>query len=207
MVLFGAGYDTRALRYRHKHEGKINFIEVVLPSVIEGKAKLYAKFRREQDPDWDLEKNGSKLIPFDLNGCGGDDPRSLIEILRTQGQLKKDIPTFMVWEAVLFYVNEDAVRNIMEDLFSFARRGGNGDDSRAETLLCFTGAPQRVQFLAIPRLAVYLTLSRFVPFFKKIHLSRLSMCHLLTRRENSSKIKNLTWSSTDRDGVVQSTSP
>ena len=139
VVLFGAGYDTRALRYRHKHEGKINFIEVDLPSVVEGKSKLYEKFQREQDPDWDLQGRGSNFIPFDLNNCGGSDPTSLIETLRNQGGLKENIPTFMVWEAVLFYVNEDAVRNIMSELFAFAKKGGNGDDPSAETLLCFTG--------------------------------------------------------------------
>lgn len=40
IVLFGAGYDTRALRYRHKHGNKVNFVEVDLPSVIEGKGKV-----------------------------------------------------------------------------------------------------------------------------------------------------------------------
>lgn len=139
VVLFGAGYDTRALRYRHKHEGKINFIEVDLPSVVEGKRKLYEKFQREQDPEWDLQGRGSNFIPFDLNDCGGSDPTSLIDVLRNQGGLKENIPTFMVWEAVLFYVNEDAVRNIMGDLFAFAKKGGNGEDPSAETLLCFTG--------------------------------------------------------------------
>ncbi len=139
LVLFGAGYDTRALRYRHKHGGKINFIEVDLPNVVEGKAKLYEKFQQEQDPEWDLQNQGSKLIPFDLNECGGDDPTSIIDILRTQGGLKENVPTFLVSEAVLFYVNEDAVRNFMMDLFKFAKEGGNGKSPHAETLLCFTG--------------------------------------------------------------------
>ena len=137
VVLFGAGYDTRALRYRHAHGGRINFIEVDLPSVVEGKRKLYQKFQREQDPDWDSSK--ATMIPFDLNDCGGDNAKSLIGTLRKQGGLKENVPTFLVWEAVLFYVNEDAVRNIMDELFAFARTGGNGDDPSAETLLCFTG--------------------------------------------------------------------
>lgn len=45
----------------------------------------------------------------------------------------------MVWEAVLFYVNEDAIRNIMGELFEFSSIGGNGNGPRAETVLCFTG--------------------------------------------------------------------
>ena len=139
VVLFGAGYDTRALRYRHCHNHKINFMEVDLPSVVEGKGKLYQKFQQDHDPEWNLSKDGSTLIPFDLNDCGGDLPISLVETLRKNG-LKKNVPTFFVWEAVLFYVNEDAVRNIMKDLFEFAQPGGNGDSPNAETMICFTGA-------------------------------------------------------------------
>jgi len=148
IVLMGAGYDTRALRYRHKHGSKANFIEVDLPSVVEGKAKLYQKFQREQDPDWDLEKHGSTLVPFDLNDAGGLNPRSLIETLRETGALKKDVPTLFVSEAVLFYVNEDAVRNIMNDFFEFASEGGNGESPRAETLFCFTDSLK--PFLDVP---------------------------------------------------------
>jgi len=138
IVLFGAGYDTRALRFRHKHGSKANFIEVDLPSVVEGKDKLYRKFQREQDPKWDYEKDGSTLIPFDLNDAGGSNPKSLIKVLRDSGSLKKDIPTMVVSEAVLFYVNEDAVMNVMQEFFDFAKPGGNGDSEKAETLFCFT---------------------------------------------------------------------
>lgn len=136
VVLFGAGYDTRALRYRHAHANMANFIEVDLPSVVEGKRKLYEKFQREQDPNWDLEKYGSKLIPFDLNDAGGKKPKSLIKILREQGGLKENVPTFFVSEAVLFYVNEDAVSNIFQEFFDFTKN--NGDSPKAETLFCFT---------------------------------------------------------------------
>lgn len=38
---------------------------------------------------------------------------------------------------VLFYVDEGAVRNIMQELFDFSKVGGNGPT--AETMLCFTG--------------------------------------------------------------------
>lgn len=137
VVLFGAGYDTRALRYRHRHENKINIFEVDLPEVVDGKGRLYKKFQRENDQSWDLENKGSTLIPLNLNSCGGSSPVNLVEELRKNG-LKENVPTFFVWEAVLFYIDEDAVRNIMNDLFKFAQPGGNGESPRAETLLCFT---------------------------------------------------------------------
>lgn len=143
VVLFGAGYDTRALRYRHKHSEKIHFIEVDLPDVVDGKRKLYKKFRDENDPAWSFEadgKDGAKhtLVPFDLNNCGGDDPTSLIETLRKEGRLQENVPTLLVFEAVLFYVDESAVRNIMQELFDFSQVGGNGDDPRAQAMICFT---------------------------------------------------------------------
>ena len=88
VVLFGAGYDTRALRYRHKHSSKINFIEVDLPEVVEGKTKLYEKFKVENDPEWE---NTISLVPFNLNDCGGESPTSLIETLKEKGGELNDI--------------------------------------------------------------------------------------------------------------------
>lgn len=153
VVLFGAGYDTRALRYRHEHSEKIHFVEVDLPEVVDGKRKLYKKFRDENDPTWDFEgdgKDGAKhtLVPFDLNNCGGDSPTSLIETLRTEGKLEKNVPTLLVFEAVLFYVDESAVRNIMQELFDFTKLGGNGDDPRAQGMICFTDSLK--PFLDVP---------------------------------------------------------
>lgn len=131
IVLFGAGYDTRALRFRNEHDGKINFFEVDLPEVVKGKTVLYDKFRSEHDPDY---KNESTLIPLDLNQCGSDgdsEPVSLIDVLKKNG-LDPDVPTFFVFEAVLFYVNESAVRNIMDELFSYSQ------SDKSESMLCLT---------------------------------------------------------------------
>jgi len=123
IVLFGAGYDTRALRFRNAHDRKVNFFEVDLPSVCQGKETLYKKFQAEHDPNM----KGSTLIPFDLNDCG--EGTSLIETLKNSG-LDTSRPTFFVFEAVLFYVNEPAVRNIMQELFYYSKT--------VETMLCFT---------------------------------------------------------------------
>mmetsp|Transcript_3185 Transcript_3185/g.8791 ORF Transcript_3185/g.8791 Transcript_3185/m.8791 type:complete len:312 (+) Transcript_3185:418-1353(+) len=98
VVLFGAGYDTRALRYRHRHSGMINFVEVDLPEVVEGKSKLYQQFRRTNDPEWSMSDRHN-LVPFDLNDCGGQNPTSLIQTLRKEANLKENVPTLMVWEA------------------------------------------------------------------------------------------------------------
>ena len=143
MVLFGAGYDTRALRYRHAHDDKLQFIEVDLPDVVEGKKRLYQKFQRDNDPDWDFEGKGSNFVPFDLNQCGGSNPESLITVLKERGGLREDIPTLFVFEAVLFYVEEDAIRNIMGDLTTFMN---SWRERGAEALLCMTGAQEYISF-------------------------------------------------------------
>jgi len=130
IVLFGAGYDTRAIRYRNAHGSKINFIEVDLPEVTEGKRKLYEKFQKTQDPDWKLGERHN-LVPLDLNSCGDEEGVGLLDTLKKVGGLNKDLPTLFVWEAVLFYVNEDAVRNIMTELTDFT-------SSRTNSMLCFT---------------------------------------------------------------------
>jgi O-methyltransferase involved in polyketide biosynthesis len=129
------------LRYRHAHEG-LQFIEVDLPDVVEGKKRLYQKFQRDNDPDWNLERDGTNFVPFDLNECGGgngndDDAKSLIQVLQDRGGLRREIPTLFVFEAVLFYVEEDAIRNIMSDLTSFMN---SWEERGAEALLCMTGA-------------------------------------------------------------------
>ena len=84
VVLFGSGYDTRALRFRDRHSKNINFIEVDLPEVVEGKTKLYNRFQERTDPSWDFGDKHT-LVPFDLNECGGNVPKSLIKTLREQG--------------------------------------------------------------------------------------------------------------------------
>ena len=130
VVLFGAGYDTRALRFRNSHNGKINFFEVDLPDICQGKRTLYDKFQADHDPD--MEKNASTFVPLDLNSCGDEQGSGLMKTIRASG-LDSSLPTFFVFEAVLFYVNEDAVRNIAKELFDVARNPTAG-----ETMLCFT---------------------------------------------------------------------
>lgn len=144
IVLFGAGYDTRSLRFRHAHGDKINFFELDLPDVVEGKKKLYKKFQEENDPEWDLDGKGPKVVGFDLNDCGGDSPKGLLDVLRGAG-LKEGVPTLFVWEAVLFYVNEDAIRNIMRDLFDFCSPEGN---QGVESMLCMTDSLK--PFVSVP---------------------------------------------------------
>ena len=112
VVLFGAGYDTRSLRYEQQGLGGARFFEVDLPPVVAGKSRLHASWKERTDrPNAELPA----YVPFDLNDClraaadggdGGDAARSassaLLSALRAAGL--RDAPTIFVFEAVLFYV-------------------------------------------------------------------------------------------------------
>lgn len=126
-ILIGAGYDTRALRFRNKHGGKIQFFEADLPDVCEGKQTLYNKFKKEEDPS--LKQ--STLIPLDLNVF--DDPNVDFMKKLEEAGLDTSLPTFLCFEAVLFYVNENAINNLMSSIFKYAE-----DPKKGELMLCMT---------------------------------------------------------------------
>ncbi|GMH96698.1 hypothetical protein TrVE_jg53 [Triparma verrucosa] len=121
VVLFGSGYDTRALRYRSKTN--LNFYEVDLPSVVEGKAKLYEMYLRE-NPDG-IEKVTSRFLGKDLNEYKEG---SLISDLESLG-LDPTLPTLFIWEAVLFYVNESPKRRIFTELYTFNKSPERNENS------------------------------------------------------------------------------
>lgn len=126
-ILIGAGYDTRALRFRNKHGGKIRFFEADLPDVCEGKQTLYDKFKKEEDP----KLSQSTLIPLDLNEFN-DDNVDFMKRLEKAG-MDTSLPTFLCFEAVLFYVDEKAINNLMSSIFKYAENPKNG-----ELMLCMT---------------------------------------------------------------------
>lgn len=115
IVLFGAGYDTRSLRYN----GRADFYEVDLPDVVEGKGRLQ---RYWKDLKAEQGSNEEVILPtrlgYDLNDAADSAKPSLTQALADAG-LKSDTPTLFVWEAVLFYVKPEAVLEIFSDTFSF----------------------------------------------------------------------------------------
>lgn len=144
-MLFGAGYDTRSLRYEQQGLGGARFFEVDLPPVVAGKSRLHASWKERTDrPNAELPA----YVPFDLNDClraaadggdGGDAARSassaLLSALRAAGL--RDAPTIFVFEAVLFYVEEDAVRDLTADLAAFVG-AQSGDSAVAGSAICYT---------------------------------------------------------------------
>ena len=136
VVLMGAGYDTRSLRKQGPH---VDFFEVDLPEIVEGKQRLYGKYVAEH-PD------RSKLPT--MLGMDLDDARvegTLLGKLYAAG-LKRDVPTMFVFEAVLFYLEPEATEGIFGDIEAHSKGAARGDQIEAmgdngsgvETVVAFT---------------------------------------------------------------------
>ena len=114
IVLFGAGYDTRSLRYNND----ATFYEVDLPDVVDGKGRLQQYWKDLQAK----ADNGEDVtlptrIGYDLNDAADPNKPSLSQTL-TQAGLDPNLPTLFIWEAVLFYVKPEAVLEIFDDVFN-----------------------------------------------------------------------------------------
>ena len=121
-MLFGAGFDTRSLRYYGKGA---QFFEVDLPAVVAGKRRLHKRWRDQLQPGAELPT----CVGFDLNGYL--DGASVLDALKSAG-LRADAPTLFVWEAVLFYVDPDAVTALTADIAAF------GAANPAGAAVCYT---------------------------------------------------------------------
>ena len=118
IVLFGAGYDTRSLRYNND----ATFYEVDLPDVVDGKGRLQQYWKDLQSK----ADNGEGVtlptrIGYDLNDAADPSKPSLSQTL-TQAGLDPNIPTLFIWEAVLFYVKPEAVLEIFDDVFNLGTK-------------------------------------------------------------------------------------
>jgi O-methyltransferase involved in polyketide biosynthesis len=120
VVVFGAGFDTRSIRYQR--EG-LRFFEVDLPDTIEAKRVVHERYQADENPSVRLPAR----VGFDLNDC---EHTSLLDTLEAEHGLRRDVPTLFISEAVMFYVNPRAIAALYHDIFSF----GQG----AEAMYCFT---------------------------------------------------------------------
>jgi len=119
VVIFGAGFDTRSIRYQR--EG-LRFFEVDLPDTIEAKSVVHQRYK-SNNPETRLPT----LIGMDLNDC---EQSSLLDKLEAEHGFKRNVPTMFVSEAVLFYVNPQAIANLYNEIFTFGQQ--------AEAMYCFT---------------------------------------------------------------------
>jgi methyltransferase (TIGR00027 family) len=115
IVLVGAGYDTRALRYR---SSGCDFFEVDLPDVVAVKAKLRARYLADAEPDGAARAAAAeeRCLGVDLNEAAG----SVVERLGECG-LRTDAPTLVVVEAVLFYLAPPAKERLLAEVARLLR--------------------------------------------------------------------------------------
>lgn len=112
VVLIGAGYDTRALRYR---TSGANFYEVDLPKVNDVKATMMERFCKVNGESSGI--SGCRTLGVDLNKVTMAPPGVFAE-LEALG-LDRQKPTLVVIEAVLFYLSPPAKRALLADAATF----------------------------------------------------------------------------------------
>lgn len=108
LVVLGAGYDTRAIRYQSQG---LEVYEVDLPTMAEKKSSMLRFYL-------DNTRNTSSNIehvPLDLNEIFTRG-KSLVETLEERGFRVGD-ETFVVCEAVLFYLIPNAVEKLLTEVF------------------------------------------------------------------------------------------
>lgn len=116
VVILGAGYDSRALRF--KRDGVV-FFEVDLPAIQENKRKILEKNNLSNDicfvsVDFSSDNLSSKLI---------------------QAGFQQNKKTFFVWEGVVEYLEKEVVQDTLKELKELS-----GDNSR---LFCDPIAPKK----------------------------------------------------------------
>jgi len=112
LVLLGAGFDTRSMRYAETAKarpGGLKVFELDLPHVCEGKSGLWDRWAAGKD----LPK--PTYIPYDLNDAGDPDKAAPLDVLRASG-FDPAVPTLFCSEAVLFYVDDLPKRRLFKDL-------------------------------------------------------------------------------------------
>jgi O-methyltransferase involved in polyketide biosynthesis len=117
VVLVGAGYDTRALRYRG---AEADFYEVDLPAVLPVKEGMAARFLAANGGGETVGAKG-RALGVDLNEAAMSPP-GVFSLLSGLG-LDRARPTLVVCEAVCFYLSPPAKRALLADAGAFA--GGN----------------------------------------------------------------------------------
>mmetsp|Transcript_89268 Transcript_89268/g.171190 ORF Transcript_89268/g.171190 Transcript_89268/m.171190 type:complete len:451 (+) Transcript_89268:111-1463(+) len=134
VVLIGAGYDTRALRYR---ASGADFFEVDLPTVNDVKAKMVERFSSLSD---DISsKTVTRTLGADLNKATMVAPGVFAQ-LEALG-LSRERPTLVVIEAVLFYLSPPAKRALLADAGAFVSDAAGSAVVLTDNLAPFVRTP------------------------------------------------------------------
>ena len=127
VVLLGAGYDTRALRYRNAGAG---FYEIDLETVVDVKGGMVRRFFEQVGGECSIRTLALDFNKFDFSSC------SPFDLLVKNHGLDQTRPTLIVCEALLFYLAPPAKRALMSAASSFIR-----ENSRSKVVLVDNLAP------------------------------------------------------------------
>lgn len=138
VVLIGAGYDTRALRYR---TSAARFFEVDLPSVLPVKEAMATRFLAAEGGAARSVGAEGRALGVDLNKATMAPPGVFAQLSGLG--LDRSLPTLVVSEAVLFYLSPPAKRALLEDAGNFV--GGNAASALVLTdnLAPFVRSPRK----------------------------------------------------------------
>jgi len=113
IVLLGAGFDTRAMRYAERiRDVEGDIYELDLPHVCKGKGGLWDRWVADHG---EVTFRKPAYIPYDLNDAGDPDKATPLDILASAG-FSRTRPTLFCSEAVLFYVDDLPKRRLFQDL-------------------------------------------------------------------------------------------
>lgn len=110
VVNLGAGYDSRALRFREAMPS-VRFFEMDLPPTVEQK-KVYLRELLGYLPEW------IALVPIDFN-------TQTIEGELARAGYDPARKTFFIWEGVTMYITQDAVDSTLEFITERAAAGSS----------------------------------------------------------------------------------
>ena len=136
VVLLGAGYDTRALRYR---SSGATFYEVDLPSVLPIKEAMAERYLAEQQDGGQSVGSAGRALGVDLNQATMGPPGVFAQ-LELLG-LERSCPTLIVSEAVLFYLSPPAKRALLADAGAFVAGNDGSSLVLTDNLAPFVRSP------------------------------------------------------------------
>ena len=124
VVVLGAGYDTRSLRFQSQG---LRFFEVDLPDIATAKERMLRRFLGEERGSNSFTGTDvvrPEHVGFDLNEIATQQKRLLDDLVARGLELDPSVPTMVICEAVLFYLMPEAAQGLVKELFALpnARR-------------------------------------------------------------------------------------
>jgi len=148
VLVLGSGYDTRCLRFGMRpYPHDLDFYCVDLPSVTSNCQQIVERYLRDNEYEYyDADdksmikiKKQPTYVPFDLNDVAISKEKNTKSLLLDTLAASEygfitdgSIPTMVICEAVLFYLNPDAAQTITSELFRLSAPPSSSDNDSAD---------------------------------------------------------------------------